>query len=191
MNASRNPGRSPRPPFIAFDLVPVRRRRDGWTPERQFAFIAALALCRCVLEACRRVGMSAEAAYKLARRPDAQSFREAWRAALRGPKPQPPHASPPPRRGKAPVLSPSSTSTPQWQLSVSQASSTSAAPAETRAPAPGRPRPPAPAPPRPPRLEPAYSIEAFVRMARRRSSSAMASAIPPTHGEAARRPRRS
>lgn len=70
------------PPDIPFDPVPVRRRRDGWTPERQAGFIEALAECGCVVDACRRVGMSAESAYALERRPDAQSFRVAWQIAL-------------------------------------------------------------------------------------------------------------
>jgi hypothetical protein len=65
-----------------FDPVPVRYRRDGWTPERQVGFIRALAECGCVREACRRVGMSSESAYELARRPDAQSFRVAWDVAM-------------------------------------------------------------------------------------------------------------
>ncbi|HEX8644990.1 MAG TPA: hypothetical protein VF702_13860 [Allosphingosinicella sp.] len=71
------------PPAVpAFDPVPLRYRRDGWTPERQVAFIRAIAECGCVVEACRRVGMSAESAYELARRPDAQSFRIAWDIAM-------------------------------------------------------------------------------------------------------------
>jgi hypothetical protein len=57
-------------------------RRDGWTPERQVGFIRALAESGCVAEACRRVGLSAESAYELARRPDAQSFRIAWDIAM-------------------------------------------------------------------------------------------------------------
>ncbi|MGZ8337478.1 MAG: hypothetical protein ACXWU1_12525, partial [Allosphingosinicella sp.] len=35
----------PPPPF---DPVPTRVRRDGWTPERQRAFLAALAETLCV-----------------------------------------------------------------------------------------------------------------------------------------------
>jgi len=66
----------------AFDPVPVRARHDGWTRERQIAFIEALAECGCVGDACRRVGMSAESAYRLRRRFDAQGFRLAWDAAL-------------------------------------------------------------------------------------------------------------
>jgi len=73
---------------LDFDPVPVRYRRDGWTPERQRTFIAGLRECRCVLEACRRVGRSSESAYKLYRRPDAASFRRAWDAALTSARPQ-------------------------------------------------------------------------------------------------------
>jgi hypothetical protein len=70
------------PSAPSFDPVNLRYRRDGWTPERQVAFIRALAECGCVRDACRRVGMSPESAYELARRPDAQSFRVAWDVAM-------------------------------------------------------------------------------------------------------------
>jgi|GEM_PF-954577 len=70
------------PPPPDFEPVPLRYRRDGWTPERQVGFIRALSECGCVAEACRRVGMSPESAYELARRPDAQSFRIAWDSAM-------------------------------------------------------------------------------------------------------------
>jgi hypothetical protein len=73
--------RSPTPP-LDFDTVPVRDRHDGWTPERQHAFIAALAESGCVDEACRTVGMSVQSAYRLRRHFDAQGFRLAWEAAL-------------------------------------------------------------------------------------------------------------
>lgn len=66
---------------IAFDPVPLRYRHDGWTPDRQLEFIQALADTGCVDEACRAVGMSRNSAYELRRRPDAQAFRLAWRAA--------------------------------------------------------------------------------------------------------------
>ncbi len=72
---------SPAPPFD-FDTVPVRDRHDGWTPERQHAFIAALAESGCVTEACRAVGMTSQSAYRLRRHFDAQGFRLAWDAAL-------------------------------------------------------------------------------------------------------------
>lgn len=66
-------------------LQPVarqRQRRDGWTPERQLAFIEALAASACVAEACASVGVSRSAAYALRVRPEAQQFRMAWDAAL-------------------------------------------------------------------------------------------------------------
>lgn len=69
-------------PAPSFKPVRLRYRHDGWTPERQVAFIRALAECGCVRDACRRVGMSAESAYALVSRPDAQSFRVAWEIAL-------------------------------------------------------------------------------------------------------------
>jgi hypothetical protein len=65
-----------------FDAVPVRRRVDGWTPERQAAFIQALAETACVADACRAIGMSERSAYALRARPEAVSFRNAWDAAL-------------------------------------------------------------------------------------------------------------
>lgn len=61
-----------------FDPVPVRARRDGWTPERQRAFIAALRATRSISKAARAVGMSRKSAYRLRDRPDAQSFAAAW-----------------------------------------------------------------------------------------------------------------
>lgn len=68
------------PPFTP---VPMQRRRhDGWTPERQLAFIRALSVTGQVAEACRAVGMSRKSAYALAGRPDAESFAEAWLLAL-------------------------------------------------------------------------------------------------------------
>ncbi len=68
-----------RPTFVA---VATRIRQDGWTPERQVAFIEALAEGGCVDEACKRVGMGTSSAYALRRRADAQGFRAAWDAAI-------------------------------------------------------------------------------------------------------------
>lgn len=65
-----------------FDPVAPRPRHDGWTPDKQAGFIDALAESGCVTEAAARVGMSAGTAYALRRRPDAESFRMAWEAAL-------------------------------------------------------------------------------------------------------------
>jgi len=90
--SSRDPGYTARPASPPdFDPVRVRYRSDGWTASRQVAFIAALRQCRCVLEACRRVGKSRESAYRLYRRPDAAGFRNAWddAVAVRTPCPWP------------------------------------------------------------------------------------------------------
>ena len=67
------------------DFQPVPRkgeRHDGWTPERQRAFIEALADTGSVHAACRAVDMSQRGAYHLRRQPGAESFREAWQTAL-------------------------------------------------------------------------------------------------------------
>lgn len=67
----------------AFAPVPrARSRRDGWTDERQRAFIEALADTGSVEAACRAVNMSQPGAYHLRRQPGAESFRQAWEAAL-------------------------------------------------------------------------------------------------------------
>jgi hypothetical protein len=67
--------------LISFDPVPVRARHDGWTAQKQIAFIEALAETGCVAEACRRVGMSESSAHRLRRRPCGWAFRRAWDAA--------------------------------------------------------------------------------------------------------------
>ncbi|WP_338446181.1 hypothetical protein V5F89_13680 [Pelagerythrobacter marensis] len=68
----------------AFTPVPRKcRRHDGWTDERQRAFIEALADTGSVEAACRAVNMSTVGAYHLRRQPGADSFRKAWEAALR------------------------------------------------------------------------------------------------------------
>jgi hypothetical protein len=66
------------------DFTPVARRyrHDGWTPERQKAFIAALAETGCVDRAARRVNIAQTNCYELRRAPGAESFRRAWDAAL-------------------------------------------------------------------------------------------------------------
>ena len=65
-----------------FEPAYPRRRFDGWTAERQEAFILALAESACVADACRAVGMSQRSAYSLRARADAVSFRNAWDTAL-------------------------------------------------------------------------------------------------------------
>jgi hypothetical protein len=75
-------GISPLPQNLEFEPVPVRPRHDGWTAERQIAFIEALTETACVDEACRRVGMSDTSAYKLRSSYRGREFRRAWDAAL-------------------------------------------------------------------------------------------------------------
>ena len=69
-------------PFITFTPVPVRPRHDGWSPERQIAFIEKLADCGSVIAAAKHVGMNRESARRLRRRPCGRAFRDAWDAAL-------------------------------------------------------------------------------------------------------------
>ena len=79
--------RTPAPPNAGqpIDFTPaVRRsqRHDGWTPERQRAFIEALADTGSVTRAAAMVNMAAVGAYYLRRQPGSESFRAAWSAAL-------------------------------------------------------------------------------------------------------------
>ena len=67
---------------ITFTPAELRPRHDGWTAEKQIAFIEALTETACVDEACRRVGMSDTSAYKLRSSPGGREFRRAWDAAL-------------------------------------------------------------------------------------------------------------
>jgi len=68
---------------ILFTPVPrLRRRRNGWTPQTQSAFIDALALCGCVARAARSVGKSPRSAYRLLESDGAESFAAAWDQAI-------------------------------------------------------------------------------------------------------------
>jgi hypothetical protein len=82
---TQQPIPAPRPEAASpldFTPVPRRYRHDGWTPERQTAYIAALAETGCVERAARMVNMSTQNCYALRRAPGAESFRRAWDAAL-------------------------------------------------------------------------------------------------------------
>src|SRR6218665_3706608 len=70
------------PDRLAFTPVPRRSRHDGWTPERQVAFIHALADTGCVDRAARMVNIAQANCYALRRAPGADGFRRAWDAAL-------------------------------------------------------------------------------------------------------------
>jgi len=76
------PPRPPRRRIPAFHPVPLVPRADGWTPERQAAFIGYLAQTRSVLDAARMVRMGRESAYRLRKRHGAAGFAAAWDAAL-------------------------------------------------------------------------------------------------------------
>jgi len=73
---------SERPPLPEFTPVPRKPRHDGWTPERQKAFIEALADTGSVSRAAAMVNMAQTNCYTLRRAPGAESFRKAWDAAL-------------------------------------------------------------------------------------------------------------
>jgi hypothetical protein len=62
--------------------VPRRRRADGWTPEKQRAFIETLADSGSVVGAARAVGLSKQSAYALRRSKGAEGFAAAWDAAI-------------------------------------------------------------------------------------------------------------
>ena len=68
----------------AYDWVPVlkKRRKDGWSPDKQRAFIEALADSGSVATAARAVDMSESSAYRLRRAPGAAAFDRAWSAAI-------------------------------------------------------------------------------------------------------------
>ena len=66
-----------------FTPVPMARaRHDGWTPQRQRMFIAALSATGTVNSAARSVGMTRMAAYNLRKREGAESFGQAWDLAI-------------------------------------------------------------------------------------------------------------
>ena len=65
-----------------FDPVSLRYRRDGWTAQRQHAFIGWLASGLRPGRAAELVGMSRKSAYALRSRPRAEGFAAAWDAAI-------------------------------------------------------------------------------------------------------------
>ena len=60
----------------------VKARHDGWTPERQRAFIDRLCLIGNVAGAARAVGKTPQSVYRLREHVGAGSFRRAWDEAL-------------------------------------------------------------------------------------------------------------
>ena len=84
------------PSFLRFAPVPVRARRDGWTPVLQRRFILNLARGMPAADAARSVGRSRQTAYALRDKPGAEEFAAAWDAAVafadrarRAPRPLP------------------------------------------------------------------------------------------------------
>lgn len=66
-----------------FAPVPRQKQRcDGWTYERQRAFVQALAETGTVERAAAAIGMTAVGAYHLRRQPGAEGFTQAWADAL-------------------------------------------------------------------------------------------------------------
>jgi hypothetical protein len=78
---SSGPGETA-PPQLIFAPGPARVRHDGWTIERQRAFIAALAEGLHVGAAAARAGMSRKSAYALRARPGGETFAAAWAVAV-------------------------------------------------------------------------------------------------------------
>ena len=68
--------------LVPFEPVPVRPRHDGWTTERQLAFVEKLADTNSITAACKHVGMSRESVRRLRRHPLGRAFRDACDAAL-------------------------------------------------------------------------------------------------------------
>ena len=77
---------------------PRTPRHDGWTPERQLVFLAALAQVRSVTAAAAAAGMSRESAHRLRNRQANALFAHLWDLALAP-------APPPPGEGHTPPLS--------------------------------------------------------------------------------------
>ena len=71
--------REERPALPDFTPVPRRNNRhDGWTPERQRAFIEALADTGSVTRAAAMVNMAQANCYTLRRADGAECFRGGW-----------------------------------------------------------------------------------------------------------------
>jgi len=69
-----------------FTPVRLRGRSDGWTPERQRLYVAALARWGSGRRAAAEVGMTEQSAARLRRRAEAASFARACEAACRAGK---------------------------------------------------------------------------------------------------------
>lgn len=79
---SSGPAFAPRSPISFTPVALDRARHDGWTPQAQRGFIAALFATGSVGAAARSVGMTRMSAYRLRKRAGAESFAAAWAYAL-------------------------------------------------------------------------------------------------------------
>jgi hypothetical protein len=68
-------------PFLHFIPVPVRPRRDGWTPVLQIRFVIGIARGLSPARAAARLGKTRQSAFALRRHPQGRSFAAAWDAA--------------------------------------------------------------------------------------------------------------
>ncbi|HEU0099071.1 MAG TPA: LysR family transcriptional regulator [Allosphingosinicella sp.] len=65
-------------PFLDFEPVPVRARRDGWTPRLQRRFLIGIARGLSPARAAARLGKARQSAHALRRHPGGLSFAQAW-----------------------------------------------------------------------------------------------------------------
>ena len=70
-------------PFLHFIPVPVRPRRDGWTPVLQTRFIIGIARGLSPEKAAARLGKTRQSVHALRRHPHGRSFAAAWDSARR------------------------------------------------------------------------------------------------------------
>jgi hypothetical protein len=70
-------------PFLHFIPVPVRPRRDGWTPVLQTRFVIGIARGLSPARAAARLGKTRQSALNLRKHREGRSFAAAWDAARR------------------------------------------------------------------------------------------------------------
>lgn len=68
--------------LLAFTPVPLRARRDGWTPKKQYFFILGLARGFTPARAAGILGLTRKTAYDLRGKPGGAGFAAAWDAAV-------------------------------------------------------------------------------------------------------------
>jgi len=68
-------------PFLHFIPVPVRPRRDGWTPMLQIRFVIGIAKGLSPASAAARLGKTRQSAHALRKHREGRSFAAAWDSA--------------------------------------------------------------------------------------------------------------